>query len=158
MSFHSKMIKLRKINGLTQEAFAAAVGVSRQSVYKWESGQSYPEVEKLLKIARTFSVTVDDMLNDELDVDRKGQMRPAAEVKEEEERIAREKEERRRRRAENKARREMEAAAAAAAGEVAATAPANAEEEKAEAPAEKEEEKAEPKKRGGFFGLFRSKK
>ena len=148
MSFHSKMIKLRKINGMTQEAFATAVGVSRQSVYKWESGQSYPEVEKLLKIARTFSVTVDDMLNDEMDVDRKGQMRPAAEVKEEEERLAREKEERRRRRAENKARREAEAAAAAAAGEEATA-----------APAEKEEEKAEPaKRRGGFFGLFRSKK
>ncbi len=160
MSFHSKMIKLRKLNGMTQEAFATAVGVSRQSVYKWESGQSYPEVEKLLKIARTFSVTVDDMLNDELDVDRKGQMRPVAEVKEEEERIAREKEERRRRRAENKARREMEAAAAAAAaGEIAAeaAAPANEEEVKADVPA-KEEAKAEPKKRGGFFGLFRSKK
>ena len=113
MSFHSKMIKLRKIKGLTQESFAAEIGVSRQSVYKWESGQSYPDVEKLLKIARTFSVTVDDMLNDEMDVDRAGVMRPVEEVKAEEERIAREKEERRRRRAENKARREAEAAAAA---------------------------------------------
>ena len=99
MSFHSKMIKLRKIKGLTQESFALEVGVSRQSVYKWESGQSYPDVEKLLKIARTFGVTVDDMLNDEMDVDRQGVMRPAEEVAAEEERIAREKEERRRRRA-----------------------------------------------------------
>ena len=113
MSFQSKMIKLRKIKGLTQDGFADAVGVSRQSVYKWESAVSYPEVEKLLKIARLFGVTVDDMLNDEMDVDRQGTMRPVAEVIAEEERIAREKEERRRRRAENKARREAEAAAAA---------------------------------------------
>ena len=148
MSFYSKMIKLRKIKGLTQESFATEIGVSRQSVYKWESGQSYPDVEKLLKIARTFGVTVDDMLNDEMDVDRQGVMRPTAEVLAEEERIAREKEERRRRRAENKARREAEAAAAAANAEPAPVAE--------EAPAVEEAKSEE--KRGGFFGLFRRKK
>lgn len=156
MSFHSKMIKLRKIKGLTQESFASEIGVSRQSVYKWESGQSYPDVEKLLKIARTFGVTVDDMLNDEMDVDRQGVMRPVEEVKAEEERIAREKEERRRRRAENKAKREAAAAAAtetAAPGEdtpVLEEVPVAEEAPTAEAPKEE--------KRGGFFGLFRRKK
>ena len=156
MSFHSKMIKLRKIKGLTQESFASEIGVSRQSVYKWESGQSYPDVEKLLKIARTFGVTVDDMLNDEMDVDRQGVMRPVEEVKAEEERIAREKEERRRRRAENKAKRE---AAAAAATETAA--PGEDTPVLEEVPVAEEAPKAEePKeeKRGGFFGLFRRKK
>ena len=152
MSFHSKMIKLRKIKNLTQQGFASEVGVSRQSVYKWESGQSYPDVEKLLKIARTFGVTVDDMLNDEMDVDRAGVMRPAAEVKEEEERLAREREERRRRRAENKARREKEAAEKAAAEE---EAPVVKEEPKPAAPEKKEEPKPE---RRGFFGLFRRRK
>lgn len=163
MSFHSKMIKLRKIKNLTQQGFASEVGVSRQSVYKWESGQSYPDVEKLLKIARTFGVTVDDMLNDEMDVDRAGVMRPAAEVKEEEERLAREREERRRRRAENKARREKEAAEKAAAEAPAEAAPAPAAEEapvvkeepKPAAPEKKEEPKPE---RRGFFGLFRRRK
>ena len=159
MSFHSKMIKLRKIKGLTQESFAAEVGVSRQSVYKWESGQSYPDVEKLLKIARTFGVTVDDMLNDEMDVDRQGVMRPAEEVKAEEERIAREKEERRRRRAENKARREAEAAAASEAAPVAEEAPAEeAPEETAPAVEEAPEAAPQAEKKGGFFGLFRRKK
>ena len=164
MSFHSKMIKLRKIKGLTQESFALEVGVSRQSVYKWESGQSYPDVEKLLKIARTFGVTVDDMLNDEMDVDRQGVMRPATEVAAEEERIAREKEERRRRRAENKAKREAEAAAATEApaeeapAEEAPVEEAPVEEAPAEeAPTEEAPAKAE-EKRGGFFGLFRRKK
>ena len=167
MSFHSKMIKLRKCKGLTQESFAFTVGVSRQSVYKWESGQSYPEVEKLLKIARTFGVTVDDMLNDEMDVNRKGEMRPVAEVKEEEEKLAREKAERRRRREENRARRAAEAVAKAE--EAKEEAPAEVAEEPA-APAEsrepkeepmKEEPKTEPvkeEKKGGFFGLFRRKR
>ena len=156
MTFREKLVRLRKIKGVTQDELACAVGVSRQAVYKWESGQSYPDVEKLLKIARTFGVTVDDMLNDEMDVDRQGVMRPVEEVKAEEERIAREKEERRRRRAENKAKRE---AAAAAATETAAPdedAPVLEEvpvaEEAPTAEAPKEE------KRGGFFGLFRRKK
>ena len=157
MSFHSKMIKLRKLKNLTQQGFAEEVGVSRQSVYKWESGQSYPDVEKLLKIARTFGVTVDDMLNDEMDVDRAGVMRPAAEVKEEEERLAREREERRRRRAENKAKREREAAAQAPVVE-AEPAPA-AEPVKEESKPAKEEKKEEKKpERRGFFGLFRRRK
>ncbi len=157
MSFHSKMIKLRKLKNLTQQGFAEEVGVSRQSVYKWESGQSYPDVEKLLKIARTFGVTVDDMLNDEMDVDRAGVMRPAAEVKEEEERLAREREERRRRRAENKAKREREAAAQAP---VVEAEPAPAAEPVKEEPKPAKEEKKEEKKpeRRGFFGLFRRRK
>ena len=113
MSFHSKMVKLRKFNGFTQETFAAEVGVSRQSVYKWETGQSYPEVEKLFKISRAFHVTVDDLLNDELDINRKGQAVPVEEVIREEEELRRQAEEKRRRRAENKALREAEALAAA---------------------------------------------
>ena len=66
MTFHVKLIKLRKGQGFTQSTFAEAVGVSRQSVYKWETGQSYPDVEKLLKIARMFGVTVDELIDDSL--------------------------------------------------------------------------------------------
>lgn len=112
MSFHSKMIKLRKFKGFTQETFANEVGVSRQSVYKWESGQSYPEVEKLLKVARTFGVTVDDMLNDEMEVGRNGEMMPLADYLAEEERLAKEAEEKRARRAAAKAKREQKLAEA----------------------------------------------
>ena len=50
MTFKEKLVILRKIKGITQEEFAIAVGVSRQSVYKWEAGRSYPEVAKLLEI------------------------------------------------------------------------------------------------------------
>ena len=52
MTFKEKIVRLRKIKGLTQDEFASAVGVSRQAVYKWESGQSYPEVQKLIEIKK----------------------------------------------------------------------------------------------------------
>ncbi len=133
MSFHSKMIKLRKIKGFTQETFAAEVGVSRQSVYKWESGQSYPEVEKLLKVARTFGVTVDDMLNDDMEVGRNGEMMTKADYLAEEERLAKEAEEKRARRAAAKAKREQRELAKAKEAEAA----------KEEAPAVKEEAAAQ---------------
>lgn len=158
MSFHSKMVKLRKINGFTQETFAAAVGVSRQSVYKWESGASYPEVEKLFKISRLFHVTVDDMLNEEMDVSVNGTMMTVAEVKAEADRLAAEAAEKKARREANKAKREAaaaaKAAAAASADAPAAEAPVVTEEA---APAAVEAPAAAEKKKGGLFGLFRRK-
>lgn len=156
MSFHSKMVKLRKMKGFTQESFAAEVGVSRQSVYKWESGQSYPEVEKLLKVARTFGVTVDDMLNDEMEVGKDGVMLTLEEFRAEQEALAKEAERKRLRREAARAKREAqklaegqnaapEAAASEAKAEEKAAEPAL---EEAAAPAveEKTEVKPEEKK------------
>ena len=68
MTFNEKIINLRKIRGLTQDEFASAVGVSRQAVYKWESGQSYPEVAKLLEIKILFGISIDDLLDDKYEV------------------------------------------------------------------------------------------
>ena len=154
MSFHSKMIKLRKHKGFTQETFAAEIGVSRQSVYKWESGQSYPEVEKLLKVARTFGVTVDDMLNDEMEVGRNGEMMPLADYLAEEERLKKEAEEKRARRAAAKAKREEKKAAEEAAAKE--TPASEVTEVEGNAEVVKAEDDAK-KKKGGFFGLFRKK-
>ena len=64
MTFQEKLVVLRKIKHLTQDDFASAVGVSRQAVYKWESGQSYPEVKTLLEIKMLFNVSIDDLLDD----------------------------------------------------------------------------------------------
>lgn len=64
MTFQEKLVVLRKLKGLTQDDFASAVGVSRQAVYKWESGQSYPEVKTLLEIKMLFNVSIDDLLDD----------------------------------------------------------------------------------------------
>ena len=68
MTFKEKLVRLRKIHSLTQDEFACAVGVSRQAVYKWESGQSYPEVAKLLEIKLLFGVSIDDLLDDTYDI------------------------------------------------------------------------------------------
>ena len=68
MTFKEKIVRLRKIKGLTQDEFASAVGVSRQAVYKWESGQSYPEVQKLIEIKMLFGISIDDLLDDTYEV------------------------------------------------------------------------------------------
>ena len=70
MTFQEKLVILRKARGLTQDEFASAVGVSRQAVYKWESGQSYPEVQKLLEMKTLFSISIDNLLDDNYDVPR----------------------------------------------------------------------------------------
>ena len=68
MTFSEKLVRLRKIKAITQDEFASAVGVSRQAVYKWESGQSYPEVAKLLEIKLLFGISIDDLLDDNYDI------------------------------------------------------------------------------------------
>ena len=68
MTFKEKLVKLRKLKGITQDEFASAVGVSRQAVYKWESGQSYPEVAKLLEIKALFNISIDDLLDESYEV------------------------------------------------------------------------------------------
>ena len=68
MTFKEKLVILRKAKGLTQDEFAAAVGVSRQAVYKWECGQSYPEVPKLLEMKLLFSISIDELLDDNYDI------------------------------------------------------------------------------------------
>ena len=68
MTFKEKLVILRKSKGLTQDEFASAVGVSRQAVYKWESGQSYPEVPKLLEIKMLFTISIDELLDDSYDI------------------------------------------------------------------------------------------
>ena len=68
MTYSEKIVKLRKANGYSQETFAKLVGVSRQAVYKWEAGQSYPEAEKLIEIKKLFGIKIDDLLDDSYEV------------------------------------------------------------------------------------------
>lgn len=53
---------LRKTKGLSQEELANKVGVSRQAVSKWESGQSTPDIEKIIIMSELFEVTTDYIL------------------------------------------------------------------------------------------------
>lgn len=58
--------KIRKEQGLSQEEFADKLGVSRQSVSKWESGGAYPEMDKVLQICEIFNLNVDELLNQDI--------------------------------------------------------------------------------------------
>lgn len=67
MTFSEKLIRLRKREGLSQEALAEALGVSRQAVSRWEQGTALPDGAKLLPCARYFRVSVDWLLDEEQD-------------------------------------------------------------------------------------------
>jgi len=68
MFFGNKLKRCREENGLTQEDVAAFFGedFSRQSVSKWERDEAYPEVEKLLKLAIKFEISLDELFEEEL--------------------------------------------------------------------------------------------
>ena len=65
MKLNDKIWVCRKKAGLSQEALAEKIGVSRQAISKWETGEAAPEITKLPLLARTFNVTADWLLDDE---------------------------------------------------------------------------------------------
>lgn len=67
MILADKLIALRKKAGWSQEELAAQLGVSRQSVSKWEGAQSVPDMERIVQLSRLFGVTTDYLLKDELE-------------------------------------------------------------------------------------------
>ena len=66
MKFGDKLIALRKKKGLSQEELAEKLSVSRQSVSKWESNNTYPETDKIVQICNIFECTMDDLINDNI--------------------------------------------------------------------------------------------
>ena len=66
MSFRDNLQHLRATRGMTQEQLAMMVGVSRQSVTKWEAERAYPEMDKLLKICQIFDCSLDDLVRGDL--------------------------------------------------------------------------------------------
>ena len=64
MTFAEKLMRLRKREGLSQEALAEALGVSRQAVSRWEQGTALPDAAKLLPCARLFHVSVEWLLDE----------------------------------------------------------------------------------------------
>lgn len=65
MKLNEKIFYCRRKAGLSQEALAEELGVSRQAVSKWETGDAVPEIGKLLALAKTFDVTTDWLLSEE---------------------------------------------------------------------------------------------
>lgn len=68
MKISEKIIILRKRMGYSQEDLANELDISRQSVYKWESGVAVPELSKVKKIAKLFNISFDKLLDDEIDI------------------------------------------------------------------------------------------
>lgn len=66
MKFGDKLIQLRKKQGLSQEDLAAKLNVSRQSVSKWESNNTYPETDKIVQICNIFECSMDDLINENI--------------------------------------------------------------------------------------------
>ena len=67
MILADKIIENRKKNGWSQEELANRLGVSRQSVSKWESAQAVPDLKKILQLAEAFGVTTDYLIKDEIE-------------------------------------------------------------------------------------------
>lgn len=67
MILAEKIMKLRKQNGWSQEELAMKLNISRQSVSKWESGASIPDLDKIIRLSELFGVSTDYLLKDELE-------------------------------------------------------------------------------------------
>lgn len=67
MILADKIINLRKKNAWSQEELAEKLGVSRQSISKYEGAQSIPDMDKILKLSKIFGVTTDYLIKDEIE-------------------------------------------------------------------------------------------
>jgi AbrB family looped-hinge helix DNA binding protein len=61
--FRDNLVHLRKLNRMTQEDVAEKVGVTRQAIAKWESGETVPDLDKCSLLADVFGVSLDDLAN-----------------------------------------------------------------------------------------------
>lgn len=69
MSFGQNLQFLRKMrNSMTQEALADRMGVSRQTVSKWELDSAYPEMDKLVELCALFSCTMDQLIREDMNM------------------------------------------------------------------------------------------
>ena len=68
MILADKIIELRKKSGMSQEELAEKLGVSRQSISKWEGAQSTPDLNRILQLSEIFGVTTDSLLKDTIEL------------------------------------------------------------------------------------------
>ena len=64
MKVNEKIYSLRKENHMSQEELADKIGVSRQTVSKWELGESSPDFDKIAPLCELFNITADELLRD----------------------------------------------------------------------------------------------
>ena len=68
MNFNEKLMMLRKSKNLSQEQLGNELNVARQTVSKWELGETTPEMDKLIKMSEIFEVSLDELMKDQ-DID-----------------------------------------------------------------------------------------
>ena len=68
MKFEQKLTNLRKQKSMSQEQLAEQLNVTRQTISKWELGQSKPDMEKLLEISKLFDVSVESLTNETINI------------------------------------------------------------------------------------------
>ncbi len=73
MGFSENLQNLRKVKNMSQEQLAEKLEVSRQAVSKWESGNGYPETEKLITICEIFDCSMDNLLKGKITADTTGE-------------------------------------------------------------------------------------
>lgn len=66
MDIGNKLYSLRKEKGLSQEEVSNIIGVSRQTISKWESGLSIPDTDKLISISKLYNISIDKLLNNNI--------------------------------------------------------------------------------------------
>lgn len=70
MKLYEKLFNLRKEKNITQQELSEILGVSRQAISRWEMGTSFPSVENFLQLSRLYNVSIDFLINDELDSEK----------------------------------------------------------------------------------------
>lgn len=69
MILADKIVELRKKNNWSQEELAGKINVSRQAISKWESAQSTPDLDRIIKMSEIFGVSTDYLLKDDIEMD-----------------------------------------------------------------------------------------
>ena len=64
MNFNEKLIELRKSKGLSQDELGQRLGVSRQTISKWELAQTYPDFQRLVLLSDYFGMSLDALVKD----------------------------------------------------------------------------------------------
>ena len=66
MEIGNKILELRKKNNLSQEALAEKIGVSRQTISKWELGETSPDIKQAKELSKVFNVSLDELTDNDI--------------------------------------------------------------------------------------------
>jgi len=66
MEIGKKLVELRKKKELSQESLAELIGVSRQTISKWELGDTYPDINQAKKLSKLFDVSLDELVDNDV--------------------------------------------------------------------------------------------